>query len=163
MSLRARMGIAALAILTTISMTVGGAGVANASAGTPHASGDRSAASYVEYVDWYTYRGTDSTWHCGATVDKPAFYEQVCTIVNGKSYQSALIFVPKTSSYRSVVVSNVRNGVDAGQRVCHGDLTAWIRVVCFAPTRTGTSGDSVYSIANDPDWVNLYGPSVRIS
>ncbi|MER7894513.1 hypothetical protein ABTX15_32475 [Micromonospora sp. NPDC094482] len=157
------MGIAALAILTTVSMTVGGAGVANASAGTPHASGDRSAASYVEYVDWYTYRGTDSTWHCGATVDRIGFYEQVCTIVNGKSYQSALIFVPKISDDRTAQVTNVRNGVADGSRVCAGWLTAWVRVVCFAPTRTANRGDSVYSHANDDSYQDLYGPSVRIS
>ncbi|MER7894555.1 hypothetical protein ABTX15_32755 [Micromonospora sp. NPDC094482] len=163
MSLRARMGIAALAILTTVSMTVGGAGVANASAGTSHAPGDPSAASY-EVVPWYTFERTNSTWHCGATVDRPAFYEQVCTIVNGKSYQSALIFVPKVSAEWTAEVINVRNGTADGRRICAGGtLTAWVRIVCFAPTRTAKSGEYVYSYAFDPSFADLYGPVMRIS
>ncbi|MER7894512.1 hypothetical protein ABTX15_32470 [Micromonospora sp. NPDC094482] len=163
MSLRARMGVAALAILTTVSVAVGGAGVANASAGAPYASGDRNAAGYTEFVDWYAYSSTTPNWTCSLTFDTADFYEQVCVIVNGKSFQGALIFVPKKSDYYSAQVWNVRMGSSEASRVCAGRLTAWVRVVCFAPTQTGSRGESVYGLANDPNYKNLYGPVVRIS
>ncbi|MER7894563.1 hypothetical protein ABTX15_32840 [Micromonospora sp. NPDC094482] len=163
MNLRARTGIAALAILTTLNITVGSVGVANASAGATRASGDPGNARYDEYVNWYPFHGLTPNWHCSKTVDQSTYIEQACTIVSGNSYQAALILMPRLSNRRLAFVQNVKNRDFLWWRQCDGYLTAGVRVVCFAPTQVASAGDNVQGYANDDLYYDLFGPTVKIS
>ncbi|BCJ52575.1 hypothetical protein Asp14428_40500 [Actinoplanes sp. NBRC 14428] len=143
--------ICALALIGTL---VGLAGPANAA---PADSSARAAA-----VSWYPYTGTGPTWHCGPTADHGSYHEQICTIVNGRNYQGALIFVADVSDYYISSTWNIRNRNNGDFRLCDGYVAAGTRVVCFAPTETGNAGDYVQGYALDHDVRDMYGPTITL-
>ncbi|MDQ7904362.1 hypothetical protein RB614_07480 [Phytohabitans sp. ZYX-F-186] len=155
MKLGARVATAALAILTALGVTVGGAGAANASTARGAVLGER--------VDWYAFQGLTPSWHCRATVDRGDYYEQVCSIVSGRAYQGALIVVARTTAWYDAEVWSVRNATYLDWRICEGTITAGTRVVCFSPTLGANAGDVVQGYASDPDFNDMFGPTIRIT
>ncbi len=139
----------------SIALLAGGTGPALAAPAAP-------GAARVIVHDWYEFDRIDSRWHCDDTVDRGTYYEQTCTIVNGRNHQGALIFVAKESAGYAAKIHNVKNGVFGRSRECMGWVVARIRVACFSPTDTADGGDYVQARFVDPHNHLMWSPTVQV-
>ncbi len=155
-----RRGLRSIGV-TVAAVALLAGGTTTAALAAPAPSGQLSAAEVA--VDWFPFPGIDSTWHCGRTAERPAWYEQMCVIVNGQAYQAAYIVKAKSDINIMVGVQNVRNGAFLDYTHCSGFIGAGVRKVCFSPTQIAIRGDYVQGIGFRVLEDRRYSPTIQVS
>ncbi|MFF0434789.1 hypothetical protein ACFYU9_21455 [Streptomyces sp. NPDC004327] len=114
---------------------------------------------------WNPYTGTNSNWHCGATVTiRQGVQAQSCIVVSGTSYQGATII---NLASATTVAGSTRTW-EAGNETfpskeCNVETRPAGRSVCFNATRAGASGHAVQAksfVADDIAWKEWTSPTV---
>ncbi|MGV4892002.1 hypothetical protein ACSR0Z_36700 [Streptomyces viridosporus] len=114
------------------------------------AAATSSSAANADTTSWNRYSGTDSRWHCGATITiRSGFQAQSCVVKSsdGVTYQGATIINLASATRVYGVTQTYEAGTFTWLRNCSNgnnpERRPAGRSVCYSKTRTGKKGNAV--------------------
>ncbi|MEU2227999.1 hypothetical protein [Streptomyces sp. NPDC018347] len=114
------------------------------------ATATSSSATNADTTSWNGYSGTDSRWHCGATVTiRQGLQAQSCVVKSsdGVTYQGATIISLASATRVYGVTESYEAGTFTWLRNCstgdHPERRPAGRSVCYSKTRTGKKRHTV--------------------